>query len=535
MHQIRAIIPRAMASPRQAPDAPRQVSALADRTTALVGWTIAWRATSAVATLALGAVLVRQLPTSEYGRYTLVLSVLVYLALLATFGQDQGLLRYLPEVLARGDRAAARDLLRKSAIAVVVVWLLTSLLVFALRPAIDSALHAQVADLLALGTFLLLGTIAAGVLSFALVAIYDMRSQAIATPIAGVLTLALALLFLSRGGHLGSVLLAGAIGQSSLAAFYLWVLLRRISRSQGIAGERVGWRRLLVYASGWLPSLLIASAVGLQFESLFLLRFSGSTTVAFYDTGYNIPQRLVALIPSLLTGAWVVGTLEGAHREGGRLRAAVIAFYKGIFLVACPLLVAGGALLGPLIVFLYTNRLAPAAEVAPIMLGFFVAALLVTPWGLVVRVRELAWLNALVSIVQVGFAAAADLWLIQRFGLWGAVAAVGLTTGLTIALSFMIWAWVDRGSMHIPWAYGVRSLAACAPYAVLYLAALLTPHLRSSLRLPLLLVMAGLATLGWLYLVRMFGLLTRREVPLLHESHQAPVRLALRYLAKNEQ
>src|SRR5439155_540602 len=112
---------------------------------------------------------------------------------------------------------------------------------------------------LALGTVLLLGGIAAGVLSFALVAIYDMRSQAFATPIAGALTLALAVLFLRRGGHLGSVLLAGAIGQSTLAAFYLWVLLRRIRRAEGIAGDRVGWRRLLVYASGWLPSLLIAS------------------------------------------------------------------------------------------------------------------------------------------------------------------------------------------------------------------------------------------------------------------------------------
>jgi len=511
-----------------------KIAGLADRATALVGWTIAWRATSAIATLALGAVLVRQLPTSEYGRYTLVLSVLVYIALLATFGQDQGLLRYLPEILGRGDRAAAHDLLRKSAIAVVAVWALTSLFMFALRPVIDAVLHAHVADLLALGTVLLLGGIAAGVLSFALVAIYDMRSQAFATPIAGALTLALAVLFLRSGGQLGSVLLAGAIGQSTLAAFYLWVLLRRIRRAEGIAGDRVGWRRLLVYSSGWLPSLLIASAVGLQFESLFLLRFSGSTTVAFYDTGYNIPQRLVALIPSLLTGAWVVGTLEGAHREAGRLRAAVIAFYKGIFLVACPLLVAGGALLGPLILVLYTTRLAPAAEVAPIMLAFFVAALLVTPWGLVVRVRELAWLNALVSIAQVGFAAVADLWLIQRFGLWGAVAAVGLTTGLTIALSFAAWHWVDGSSLRIPWGYGIRCLAASAPYGLIYLVALVTPHLRSSLRLPLLLVAAALATLVWFYLVRAFRLLAREEVPLLHESNQRPVRLALRYLAPSE-
>src|ERR1700736_4478167 len=139
-----------MALTPQDPAARPAAPGLADRTTALVGWTIAWRATSAVATVSLGAVLVRQLPTSEYGRYTLVLSVLVYIALLATFGQDQGLLRYLPEVLRRGDRAAAHDLLRKSAIAIFAVWALTSATVFALRPVIDSLLQAHVADLLAL-------------------------------------------------------------------------------------------------------------------------------------------------------------------------------------------------------------------------------------------------------------------------------------------------------------------------------------------------------------------------------------------------
>src|SRR6266550_6597571 len=205
------------------------VAGLADRTTGLVGWTIAWRATSAVATLALGAFLIRQLSPSDYGRYTFVLSVLVYIALLATFGQDQGLLRYLPEVIGRGDRAAAHDLLRKSAIAIFAVWALTSAAVLALRPLIDSLLQAHVADLLALGTVLLLGGIATGALSFALVAIYDMRSQAIATPIAGALTLGLAFLFLQRGADLRAVLVAGAVGQSTLAACYLVILLRRIA------------------------------------------------------------------------------------------------------------------------------------------------------------------------------------------------------------------------------------------------------------------------------------------------------------------
>src|SRR6266550_1631581 len=508
------------------------VAGLADRTTGLVGWTIAWRATSAIATLALGALLIRQLPASEYGRYTFVLSVLVYIALLATFGQDQGLLRYLPETLGRGDRAAAYDLLRKSALAIVGVWLVTSALVFLFRPEIDALLHAHVADLLALGTVLLLGGIAAGVLSFALVAIYDMRSQAIATPIAGVLTLGLAVVLLHFGQGLGGVLVAGAAGQSSLAAFYFFVLLRRVRRAEGLPGDRVGWRRLLIYASGWLPSLLIASAVGLQFENIFLLRFAGPTAVAYYDTGYNIPQRLVSLIPSLLTGAWVVGTLEGWRHESDRIRASVAAFYKGIFLVAFPLAFAGGALLGPLI-RLYTNgRYPPSERIAPLMLLFFIAALLATPWGLVVRVRELAWLNALITISQLGFAAVADLWLIQRYGLGGAVVAVGLTTALTLVLTFVAWRAFDRRTLNIPWRYAGRCMLAASPYL------LLLPFAFTRVPARLLVVVAvaasALTTIAWGYLVRQLGLLSEGEVPLLHQSRHGPVRLALRYLAPSD-
>jgi O-antigen/teichoic acid export membrane protein len=507
-------------------------SGLADRTTALVGWTIAWRAASAIATLALGAFLIRRLPAAEYGRYTFVLSVLVYIALLATFGQDQGLLRYLPEVLGRGDRAAAYDLLRKSAIAIVGVWLVTSALVFIFRPAIDALLQAHVADLLALGTVLLLGGIAAGVLSFALVAIYDMRSQAIATPIAGALTLGLAVLFLQRGADLRAVLVAGAAGQSVLAVTYLLILLRRIRRSEGIPGDRVGWRRLLVYASGWLPSLLIASAVGLQFENIFLLRFAGSTAVAYYDTGYNIPQRLVSLIPSLLTGAWVVGTLEGWRNEAARVRTSVVAFYKGIFLVAFPLAFAGGALLAPVIRLYTSGRLPPAERIAPVMLLFFVFALLATPWGLVVRVRELAWLNALITIAQLGFAALADFWLIQNFGLWGAVVAVGLTTALTLILSFTAWWAFDRATLSIPWAYAARCLVAASPYLLLSPLAFL--RLPTRVLVPVAVMGTVVTTIAWAYLIRRLGLLSQREVPLLYLSRHGPVRLALRYLAPSD-
>jgi len=506
--------------------APRPVEPLlADRATSLVAWTIAWRAASAVSTLALGALLVRQVSIADYGRYTLVLSVLVYLALIATFGQDQALLRYLPEVLGRGDRAAIYDLLRKSAIAVLIAWGILSVAVWLSRPLIDAVLQAQVADLLALGTLLLLSTVATGVLSFALVTIYDMRTQALATPLAGLLTLALAFVLLRRDGRVESVLLAGAAGQGALALTYAVVLLRTVRAAPMKPGPPISWPRLLRYASGWLPSLLIASAVGIQFENLFLQRFRDATAVAYYDTAYTIPQRLVALIPSLLTGAWVVGTLAQAQAKGARLRRAVIAFYKGIFLVAFPLGVAAGALLPPLIRVIYTDRLGPAATIAPLLLVCFMAALLASPWGLVVRVRELAWANAGVSLLQLAFAAGADFWLIQASGLGGAVLAVAFTTALTLVVTFIAWRWLDVDSLAVPWPYAARCLLTALPYAGLF------PLAWIRVPLPALLAAAAVATPAWALLVRRLGLLQPLEVPLLHESRHRPVQWALRWLA----
>ena len=230
--------------------------------------------------------------------------------------------------------------------------------------------------------------------------------------------------------------------------------------------------------------------------------------------------------------AWVVGTLEGAHREGGRLRAAVIAFYKGIFLVAFPLAFAGSGLLAPVIRLYTAGRLPPAEQIAPVMLLFFVAALLATPWGLVVRVRELAWLNALITIAQLGFAAVADFWLIQVFGLWGAVAAVGLTTALTLILTFIAWRAFDRATLAIPWGYAARCLGAASPYLLLLPFAI--TRLPARMLLLLALPATVLTTAAWGYMIRRLGLLSEREVPLLHQSRHAPVRLALRYLASEK-
>jgi hypothetical protein len=135
----------------------------------------------------------------------------------------------------------------------------------------------------------------------------------------------------------------------------------------------------------------------------------------------------------------------------------------------------------------------------------------------------------LITIAQLAFAALADFWLISNFGLWGAVVAVGLTTALTLALTFITWRAFDPATLVIPWGYATRCLIAASGYLLLLPLAFV--HLSTRLTVLIAVLATALTTVVWGYLVRRFGLLSLHEVPLLHQSRHGPVRLALRYLA----
>jgi len=506
----------------------RSASTLADRSSALVAWTLAWRLASAVATLALSRVLTHGLGVDGYGRYALVLNILVSLQLLATAGQDQALLRFLPEILARGHRAGIADLLRKVAISTVLAWAVVALAVFGARPWVEAAVRVRVGDLVALGAALLLAGIGAGVLSFGLVALHDMRSQAITVLVGGSVSVTLAWVLLRAGGGVAGALVAGAAGQGVVALGYAVVLWRSIQRRTlpEVASADLGipWPRLLTYAAGWLPNLLFASFVAVQFENFFLARFAGTEAVAYYDIGFFVPQRLITLIPSLLTGAWVVGTVETAILEHGRLAAAVRAFYQALFLVGAPFALLAAGLLPAGIVWFYGPAWAPAAAIAPALVACFAGALFAVPWGLVVRFRELNALNAVLGGVQVLLALVTDYALIRYWKLAGAVAAVGVTTALTVAFSFVAWRLVDRPSLVLPWRYLVRCAASASPFGMTLLGAAVPAPFWLQLGL------AAVALPAWAWLVRRLRLLAREEVPLLYESRHPLARSLLRVL-----
>jgi O-antigen/teichoic acid export membrane protein len=269
--------------------------------------------------------------------------------------------------------------------------------------------------------------------------------------------------------------------------------------------------------------LLFASFVVVQFENFFLARFAGERAVAYYDVGFFIPQRLITLIPSLLTGAWLVATLERAV-GGGRLADAVRAFYQGLFFLAAPATLAALSLLPSAILWWYGPEWGPAAAIAPALLLCFVAGLLAVPWSLVVRFRELNRLNAAVGGLQVLLALVTDYVLIERWQLRGAVAAVALTTALTVGLSFLFWRLVDARSLVVPWRYLGRCYLAATPFLLAGLGA--AAHAPFAVDL----LLAAVAVPAWAWAVRRLRLLAPAQVPFLYQAQQPLVRALLRVL-----
>ena len=86
--------------------------------------------------------------------------------------------------------------------------------------------------------------------------------------------------------------------------------------------------------------------------------------------------------------------------------------------------------------------------------------------------------------------------------------------------------------MAIPWGYASRCALAASPYLLLLPLAFV--HLPTRVLLPVAVLGTAVTALAWAYLIRRLGLLSDREVPLLHLSRHAPVRLALRYLAPSD-
>ena len=187
-----------------------------------------------------------------------------------------------------------------------------------------------------------------------------------------------------------------------------------------------------------------------------------------------------------------------------------------ICILAAPISVWGATVGARAIPALYGSDWAAAGPLCSSFFALFAVTYLVTPLSLCLYVMEKTWVNMLINIVSAALIVGLNLVLVPRYGMWGALAPVGVVIlGSPWVYRVLVRRWLPQ--VGVPWGFILRCYAAAAPLAALGLA---TRQVRSLHGLLALSAVAGVVSL---LCIRFFGLLGQEERQLL-EKLRLPLR-----------
>ncbi len=471
-----------------------------------VPWMIFSKAILVFVYFALSVVVVRSLGREKYGVFTLVKTLADYLMVFCGLGLNSSLVRFIPELAARRHLAGIRNLLWKTAVLQVVMVGLTAALLVAWRPFLDRWFHVDFGWCLPLGALLIAGQLAKDYFNDSFTALFQSRTVSLLAIGHGLLWLGTAwLLVTCWPSPISPVLAQGGtmLAVSGLSAVVLWRLLQRLAwRSPGLG---IGRERVFKLSGATLLSAMFRTLMQKYTEVFFLGACFSPAVVGLYDLGYSTPQTAITLIPAALQTLMASAFAEAYTRDRECLPRLIQAAYKTLILIAVPLAAFGLCFAPRGIVLIYGADMAAAGWVASCFCVLHLLPLISMPLGMAIVVKEKVIVTLPLLVLQVAVNLLLDWLLIPRFGMAGAVAAVGLTFVLTIPVRLAV---VRRliGGVWFPAGFMLR-----VAVPTMLLALLLLP-LASRLNVPALLFLAVFYLSAYVLLVKRLRLLRADDV-----------------------
>jgi len=418
--------------------------------------------------MGLSILTVRLLGPHEYGRFSLIRNITDYLVVLCALGLDVALLRFIPELTAKRNRAGLGRLLVRTLVLQQAAALVALAALLVMKPLLDRWFHTDFKGLLVPAGLLLGATILKDSLNNAFTALFKTRTVALLSLVNGVIWLACLVIALRWRPEAAMALTAQTISLLVVYGVSLIMLTRLVRglpwRSPPLG---IGRQRTLKLA---LPTMLNTTLRMLMMkytEVFFLGAYFTPAIVGYYDLGYSTPQLVLTLIPAALQTLFTSAFAQAYTRDQNCLGRLIDSVYKLTILIVMPL-AAFGIFFAPRgIVLLYGQAMAPAGPVAAAFCILHVLPLVSTPLSMAITVKEKVLQMLPYMLLQVGVNLLLDWLLIPRFGMPGAVAAVALTFILTIP-------WRLRavrnilGSINFPTRFFLRQvLATVVPAAIL--------------------------------------------------------------------
>jgi len=466
-----------------------------------LAWSLVAKLLVSLLALVSNVLIVRGLGEDAYGVYSIFLNIAHFLALVIGLGLSQTVLQFLPEVRVRRDVLGARQLLWRGLGLQLLGWLLVLAAVYPLRGWLGGLFHADLRQVLPLGTaLLLLECLWTWVGSF-YTAMRKMGWLTLASVVQKVVLIALLALLVRVGLDVASVLLVVA-GSFFAGLLLLGPGLPGLLTWNG-GGERTGlpFGRHMRYGLAIALGASINQILWRSSETLFIGHFRLPADAGFYNAAYNLAQMVLEFVP-LAIWPVILAVLSETHAiRGENLLRGTRLYFRLIFVLVVPVALTGSVLGGQVYQVLYGAAMAPGAPLCQMLFLVLLVGFIPTPLRMALFVKERALTNAAVLGAGAVVNIALDLLLIPRYGIWGGAWAVAVALVFTGALQIAVTRRILPG-VEVPWAHLGRVLAGSAVVLPLW-------FVRSSLGQPVPLLAALIVGTGAQFLLlrrlRVFG------------------------------
>lgn len=441
------------------------VPTASERVSGQAVWSVAAKFATLAGTLGVSVIAARHLGAEGFGTFSFARNLMVYLALLGAFGLDRALLRFVPELEARGSGAGIRRLLATVAGVQALLVAVAGAILVLLEPVMTRVFMPAIGPLLPLVALLAAAWVLKETLYQIQFALARAKVLAMATTTTGATWLALTWWLLRSGWGVAGALAAQVAALAAAAVLLGPSMVRALRALPARSSEGVAGRRVAVYSGTVVGSGLVNLIVQRQSEVFFLAAVAPPAVVGYYDLGYSLPQLGLELVPLSLYAVVLSAVTASYTRNPSRLGHLVGWYYKLLALVTVPAALLGVLWADKALVLLYGPEMAPAGDVARLFSAIHLLPFVSVPVGTALQVTEQAHRTLPLGVAQLGLNLGLDAVLIPRFHIPGAIAAVVLSFLLMTPLTIR-YAMRFTGPLEFPFRWMARLALALTPAAL---------------------------------------------------------------------
>jgi O-antigen/teichoic acid export membrane protein len=393
-------------------------------------------AITAASALVVSVLLARALGPAEFGKYALVMSIVIFALLFAQLGISGTVRRYTAELDGRGDPGAAAAVAGRGLRLALMTGMAGSLVLAALaNPLAAFFRHGELRGYLMIGAVMVLPMIVLGVLRGIATGLQRYRFLVALNLVTSPLWVAGCALAVLTGAGVAGVLVATLVIDLVQLATLGWWASAKVGirwRAPLPEGLRIRLRR---YNATLAVLIFLNAVVWERSELLFLGRFHGPDQISFYAIPFALTERVVNLIPGAILGVLLPGLTYAQSIDPARFSAMFSQALRNLAVLTLPICLLGIPLAPAVVGLLYGSGYDGAIVVLQILLVAVIFGVLgQASRSALLGIESQGWLLK-TGVAAAAFSVLLDLLLIPRWGAIGAAIANTLVqAGWALAL-----------------------------------------------------------------------------------------------------